>query len=158
MSTPKVKDILVPVDFSEGAAEALSYAYALAEPFGARVHLLHVWEMPHWGGPELLVQIPGGQSEYLRDRIRQDAEESLARLSKQVAKPDGVTLTTALSVGDARLEIVRTAREDFDLLIMGTHGRRGLSRLLLGSVAEYVVRHSPCPVLVVRASEGADKD
>ncbi|HEX5062197.1 MAG TPA: universal stress protein [Kofleriaceae bacterium] len=140
------KNILVPTDLSEGAEEALDYACELARQFGATVHLLHVIGIPTLGVPELGVAL----TSTVIDSMVRENQEALERLvdRKRTMATFGAPL---LRTGDARDLINQTAKElTADLIVMGTHGRRGVSRALLGSVTETVVRTAPCPVLTVR--------
>jgi nucleotide-binding universal stress UspA family protein len=143
----KLASILFPTDFSKNAQRALEYACFLGERFGARLHVLHVLPDP-W----VLVPDPGsayGLPSAYEDRLRKEAEESLARLALETGTRDKTV--QALRKGSEPAEIVRYAREhQLDLIVMGTHGRTGLSHAFLGSVAEQVVRTAGCPVLTVR--------
>jgi glycine betaine transporter len=140
------KNILVPTDLSEGSEEALDYACELAAKFGATVHLLHVIGIPTLGVPELGVALTSTVIDSMV-RENQEALDALAESKRRIATI-GQTL---LRTGDARDLINQTAKDVFaDLIVMGTHGRRGVSRALLGSVTETVVRTAPCPVLTVR--------
>ena len=140
------KNILVPTDLSEGAEEALDYACELARQFGATVHLLNVIGIPVLGVPELGVALTSTVIDSLV-RDNQVALEALADRKRSLA-PIGQSL---LRTGDARSVINQTAKElGADLIVMSTHGRRGVTRALLGSVTETVVRTAPCPVLTVR--------
>jgi nucleotide-binding universal stress UspA family protein len=141
------RTILVPVTFDEVSGAALAHALDLAAGSGAGVHLLHVVELlgivpPDalgLGAPELLAQT----EEAAREALDQLVLEHAGR---------GVPLWSALRVGDAAREIVAVARSlPADLVVMGTHGRRGVAHALLGSVAEKVVRTSEVPVLTVHA-------
>jgi nucleotide-binding universal stress UspA family protein len=139
------KHILVPTDLSEGAEQALDYACELARMLGAQVHLLNVISIPALGVPELGVALTASM---IDDLVvgNQNAIDQLAR-TRCTAEVGQVMVRT----GDARDVINQTAKElGADLIVMGTHGRRGLSRALLGSVAENVVRTAPCAVLTVR--------
>ena len=139
------KHILVPTDLSEGAEQALDYACELARMLGAQVHLLNVISIPALGVPELGVALTATTIDNLVGG-NQDAIGQLAR-TRCTAEVGQVMVRT----GDARDVINQTAKElGADLIVMGTHGRRGLSRALLGSVAENVVRTAPCAVLTVR--------
>jgi nucleotide-binding universal stress UspA family protein len=139
-------NILVPTDLSDGAEYALDYACELANKLDATVHLIHAIGVPALGVPELGVAI----TSTVIDRLvaeNQDAIDALADKRRDRFKIGEVMLRT----GDARDIIDAAATEvNADLIVMGTHGRRGLSRALLGSVAESVVRTAPCPVLTVR--------
>lgn len=140
------KTILVPTDMSEGADEALDYACELARTFGATVHLLQVVGIPALGIPELGVALTSTVIDSMV-RENQSALEQLADAKRGLATIGQVLLRT----GDARELIKQTAKElHADLIVMGTHGRRGITRALLGSVTESIVRAAPCPVLTVR--------
>ncbi len=144
MATFSLKRILFPTDFSDTAACSLDYASGLASRFGARLHVLHVVPDPmsqDWAGEAGGISFPD-----LRETWIAEAERRLGELSLS-----GVETQRATRVGHAFVEIVRYAREnDIDLIVMGTHGRGAVSHMLLGSVAEKVVRKAPCPVLTVR--------
>ena len=144
MNLPRT--ILVPTDFSKTADHALEYAAMLAQPLDATVHLLHVIGTPVMGVPEIGM----AYMSTIMERLTVEAQTGLdARISSY---RDRVTLgPPRLETGDARDVIDQVAKlVSADLIVMGSHGRRGLSRALLGSVAESVVRTSPCPVLVAR--------
>lgn len=142
--------ILVPTDFSPASEAALACAKELAHTFEARVSLLHVITDPAATGmwtPE--VYVPA--SEEARDRLIQQARQ---RLEEALTADERVKFNVAIEarVGSAAEGIQQFAREQHvDLIVMGTHGRRGLSHMLLGSVAERVVRTAPCPVLTTHA-------
>jgi nucleotide-binding universal stress UspA family protein len=141
------KNILVPTDLSEGAEEALDYACELAKQFGATVHLLNVISIPALGVPELGVAMAGSVIDSL---IRDNQTELEALAHKKCVKASIGQLL--LRTGDARDVIIASAKElGVDMIVMGTHGRRGVTRALLGSVTESIVRAAPCPVLTVRA-------
>ena len=143
------RKILCPVDFSDLSRAAMTEALAIAGKTEGRVHLLHVVESQ-----------PGAHrgegmsaADSLQALVRQ-ARSALAgwRGEGEALLPGRVTDEVAPGAGGAPAdEVTRAAREgDYDLVVMGTHGRRGIRRLVLGSVAEAVVRGAPCPVLVVR--------
>jgi nucleotide-binding universal stress UspA family protein len=127
-SAPKlVQQILIATDFSDEAEAALRVAVAYARHFGARLHLFHVYST--------------GELEVTR----------LLADAASLAHPD-VSVIVSSTGGDAAEEILRYAgRHAIDLIVMSTHGRSGVSRFLLGSVADRVLRHAACPVLVVPA-------
>ena len=139
-----LKQILLPTDFSDTADHSLGYAREMAERFGAEVHVLHVVadQTPHdWevGAAALVVSD-------LRKRWTSDAERRLADISL-----DGIETVRAIRVGHPFVEILQYATDNaIDMIVMGTHGRGPVQHLLLGSVAEKVVRKAPCPVLTVR--------
>jgi nucleotide-binding universal stress UspA family protein len=147
------KHILVPTDLSDGAAEALDYACELARMLGSQIHLLNVISIPALGVPELGVALTAS----MIDELVVSNQEALDRLAQNrcTASVGQVMIRT----GDARDVINQTATElGIDLIVMGTHGRRGLSRALLGSVAENVVRTAPCAVLTVRLRDAQRRD
>jgi nucleotide-binding universal stress UspA family protein len=140
--------ILVPTDFSAAAEEALDYACTLAMKLGATVHLASVVGLPAFGVPELAVAMTDSL-------MREMTEDSLRGLHKlaEARHTCGVIGDVIVRTGDARDVVPRLAVElGADLIVMGTHGRRGISRALLGSVTEYVVRTSTVPVLTVRGA------
>jgi nucleotide-binding universal stress UspA family protein len=148
MSLPKT--ILVPTDFSSHAEQALDFALELANKLDATVHVLNVIGVPALGVPELGVAVTSSV-------IDQIVKENTSALQKLVAVHAGKAKLgePILRTGDARDEILHVAEElKADLIVMATHGRRGVARALLGSVAEMVVRTSPVPVLTVRAKKG----
>jgi nucleotide-binding universal stress UspA family protein len=140
------KTILVPTDLSEGAEEALDYACEIARQFGATVHLLNVIGIPALGVPELGVALTSTMIDSMI-RDNQVALEKIADARRNQATIGQVLLRT----GDARDLINQTAKElGVDMIVMSTHGRRGVTRALLGSITETIVRTAPCPVLTVR--------
>jgi nucleotide-binding universal stress UspA family protein len=141
-----LKTILVPSDFSECSDEAVRYGLELARRFDARVHLLHVVQDPvtqPWAAEGFSVPLFEAVDEW-----RKQAE---TRLRRAVPVEDRDRVTVACVVATPYAEILDyAAANDVDLIVMGTHGRGGVSHLLLGSIAERVVRRAPCPVLTVR--------
>ncbi len=149
---PSIERILVPHDFSDTAEYALRYALTLAEKFGARVTVLHTYEIPAYSYPEAFVT-----SVESTVQIEGAARKALEAVFARAHRPD-VAMDMVLRRGTAWTEIGAVAREmNADLIAMGTHGRRGVARALLGSVAEKVVRTAPCPVLTVHAND-AERD
>ncbi len=143
---PEIRTILSPLDFSETSDHALDYAIELAQKLGAQVHIIHVWQPLTYAVADG-VYIP--TSEHLSNHVF----DLQGKLDKQLARyaDRGVVLQGSLVEGVPYTTIVQTAEEmKADLIVMGTHGRTGLMHLLLGSVAERVVRLSPIPVLTVR--------
>ncbi|MBX3187927.1 MAG: universal stress protein [Labilithrix sp.] len=134
--------ILVPVDGSAPSLAALAHAVALAEDAGATVEVLHV------DGPdEFVVGSSTPISPSVRAEISRRMEDAVARAEAQL----GDHLSRRTTSGDPLRTIVESASEGaFDLIVMGTHGRIGRMRTMLGSVAEGVIRNAPCPVLTVR--------
>lgn len=147
-----IKDVLVATDFSAPSDTALNYARAMARSFGATLHVLHVFE-PLWitsadvvgGGVALATMIQG-----LEDTARKQLEEAVTEDDRRELHATSAMVT---SESPAR-EIANYAHEQkVDLVVIGTHGRSGISRMLIGSVAEKVVRLAPCPVLTVHHPE-----
>jgi universal stress protein A len=146
------KNILVPTDLSEGAEQALDYACELARTLGAQVHLLNVIGIPALGVPELGVALTAS----MIDELVVGNQDAMDRLARSRSTQMGQVM---VRTGDARDVINQTAKElGVDLIVMGTHGRRGISRALLGSVAENVVRTAPCAVLTVRLRDVPHSD
>ena len=143
------RTILVPTDFSEDADHALAYAVNLATQLDATIHLVHAISVPAAGVPELGV----AYSSMMMESIVKEAQKSLDE--RTTLYRDRISLgPVRVEVGDARDVIDQVAGTiGADLIVMGTHGRRGLRRMLLGSVAETVVRSAPCPVLTVRSKK-----
>jgi len=151
MSTIALRRILIPTDFSESSAVALRYGLALAERFDADVHLLHAVQNPFdqpWAAEVYSVS----QAEFEKT-ARAESDTQLAGLLAAAGRPaDRISCST--TVGAPFLAIVTYAKaHDVDLIVMGTHGRGAVAHLLIGSVAENVVRKAPCPVLTVRHPE-----
>jgi nucleotide-binding universal stress UspA family protein len=138
-----LKQILVATDFSDASAAAMDYGRALARTFGGSLHLLHVIEnpflRPHAADP---YAIRNATLAHLFDRLTDDDRNALHATA---------VLETSDDPAD---EIVKYARaQQIDLIVMGTHGRGTVAQILVGSVAERVVRTAPCPVLTVRHPE-----
>ncbi len=146
--------ILVPTDFSPPSTAALATAGALAAQFGASIHLIHILEDPYTAAafaPDTYGYVPAG----LRESWRQDAQAQLEALLDAPEKAQ-FQVTTTLTFGPPAQAIVDYARDHgINLIAMGTHGRGGFAHLLLGSVAEQVVRTAECPVLTVRGTAAA---
>jgi universal stress protein A len=153
---PTMNRILVPTDFSETADKALAYAKDLATKLGASLHLVHVFSDPYSVAacaPEVYTTV----SPEVRRRALEDVRECLfERLD--AAEEQRFRGTRGIVRGLIAPQIVDyAASQDIDLIVIGTHGRRGVTHLLLGSVAEHVVRTAGCPVLTVRAGQGANE-
>lgn len=141
----RVTRILLPTDFSELSSHATRYACALADQFGAELHVLHVYERMLI--PESSVGVDWA---LVLAEAKQSAEKQMTNVL-DATWGDGHAVVKAFIEGAPFVEIVRYAREhDIDLIVLGTHGRTGLAHMLLGSVAEKVVRKASCPVLTVR--------
>lgn len=141
-----LKTILVPTDFSECSDAAVRYGRALAEAFGASLHLLHVVQDPYkqaWAAE--------GFAAPVTDMVVQWETQARKRLDEAAAACGSVPVTVATRIGSPFYDIALYASErNVDLIVIGTHGRGPLGHVLLGSVAERVVRKAPCPVLTVR--------
>ncbi len=154
--------ILVPTDFSTCSHNACDMALKMATMFGSSIELLHVEEPPAWQGfviPELVVSLPNESStslhEFIQTRSRRALEHLVEKLQRAGATHVG-HVGHRMESGEPGSVIVRIAEEGhFDLIVMGTHGRKGFERLIMGSVAERVVRQAACPVLTVRAEDDA---
>ena len=146
-----LKQVLVPTDFSETSDSALRYGKALAGAFGATLHVVHIVEQPY--GQPWAVEAYGFSLATLQDEWIKDAKSRLAAsLSDEEKKTITAIATTVL--GHPVMEILRYAEDNgVDLIVMGTHGRGPLGKMVLGNVAERVVRKAPCPVLTVRMQE-----
>jgi nucleotide-binding universal stress UspA family protein len=149
------KKILCPVDFSPFADAALEEAVSLAKGMGSTVCLVHAFQNPAY-----VLPMSGyvGPTADMLGRIRQQLEEELAGLAEK-AKAEGVQVETRCIEGIPYKVVTELAEEwGADLIVMGTHGRTGLSHALTGSVAERVVRVAQCPVLITRGNVAADSD
>jgi len=143
----EIKRILFPTDFSEGSSNALQYAIDMTKRYGAKLYLIHViydiakatgWYVPHTSMDEMYKDIEKGAEKEL-GRYGLEELRGLKGIEKSVLK------------GVPHDVIVKFANDNkIDLIVMGTHGRKGVGRLLFGSTASQVVRYSPCPVLTVR--------
>ena len=146
---PRIARILVPTDFSAASDAALRYARSLATQFGASITLVHVFEDPFTSGAFVgdgVVTMPLD----LREAMERAAREQLQKQHAEHAQSLPLS-SSDLLMGAAAKRIVEHAEKiHADLIVMGTHGRGGLGHLLLGSIAEKVVRTAKCPVLTVR--------
>ena len=155
-----IRKILVPTDFSACADEAIEYALDLARVLGAGVELCHCGPVPDYHVPALVSPAMRtaatdlvAQLEQMVLAARHELDDLIARKQQTAG---GVPLSGVTVDGVPDEGIVRQAGEGgADLIVMGSHGRRGLSRVILGSVTERVVRHAPCPVLVVHPKKHA---
>jgi nucleotide-binding universal stress UspA family protein len=138
-----IKTILHPTDFSDRAEYGFQLACALARDYGARLILCHVHQIP----PVVYGEFGAAPPEPIGA-----AEEMGARLLAIRPADENIPVEHRMMEGNPAEEIVRMAKEtECDLIVLGTHGRTGLGRLLMGSVAEQVVRKAPCPVLTVKS-------
>ena len=144
----EIRAILLPTDFSHASDAAVTFASSLAARFGSKLFLVHVEEPPvAYGGAELYYGVP------------EPVTEDLERMLKEIEIPDDVPVERHLIRGEPAAAIVQFAKDhDIDMIVMGTHGRTGLWRMLMGSVAEAVVRRAPCPVLTYKAKPTPESD
>jgi nucleotide-binding universal stress UspA family protein len=143
----EIKRILFPTDFSEGASQALQYAVDLTKKYGAKLHVVHViydiarvtgWYVPHRSVDEMYKDIQEGA----RKELEKFGVEELSEIKN---------IERTVLTGVPHEEIINFAKQNkIDLIIMGTHGRKGIDRILFGSTAAQIVRFAPCPVLTVR--------
>jgi nucleotide-binding universal stress UspA family protein len=140
-----IQRILVPTDFSDCARRALDYAAELANRLSASIVVAHIYVPPVVYMPEGVWAMPDAFPD-----ARKDLEQAMARLAAQVREKKVAQVETVIVEGDPSHEIVKVAQQQkCDLVVLGTHGRTGVRHLVLGSVAEKVVRRSTCPVLTV---------
>jgi universal stress protein A len=143
----EIRQILAPTDFSEFSKQAIESAFALAQTFGAKLLLLHVVELPAYPVEGF---VPSTMGTTLIDDLQRQASLDLAQV---LPEPPNATVEVSrqVVVGIPYRKIVEVAEAaKADLIVVATHGRTGLSHLVMGSVAERVVRTAPCPVLTIR--------
>ncbi len=146
-----IKTILCPVDFSDSSDHALKYAIALAQSYEATLKLLHVVQPP-------LMSVPGDPMvpEFSSEVMEDIAAASQRRLDEiaDTTRESVPNVETEIATGSPFVEIITVAKDqNVDLIVIGTHGRTGLAHVMIGSVAEKVVRKAPCPVLTVKHPE-----
>ncbi|MBI1312578.1 universal stress protein [bacterium] len=141
-----LKKIVVPTDFSDHSVKAVRYGAELASKFGAELHLVHAIEA---------TPVMYGEGAYFPPETQAELEAAAVKQLDSVdVGADGVAVVRKVVPGHPFVEIIRYAREvDAGLIVIGTHGRGAIAHMLLGSVAEKVVRKAPCPVLTVRDKE-----
>lgn len=155
-----IRKILVPVDFSACSDEAIVYAGFLASKLAASVEVVHAWHPPYDLGPflgQLAITDPDtGQERSLSEFVEQQAREALDRTIAELTER-GLTVTGRLVEGSPKRAIVHCVEDgDYDLVVLGTHGRTGLAHVLMGSVAEWILRHVTVPVVTVRAPQDGE--
>lgn len=147
-----ISRILVPIDLSDGSRQAIRFASRLARDAGASLEVLHVIETPYLTGGDLEL----APTVDLTAHAEREAQAFVERHVRPEGEPEGENVQLAVVVhlltGSPGHEILRflKERQDIDLVVMATHGRGGVSRLLVGSVTDKVVRAAPCPVLTLR--------
>ncbi len=151
MDAVKIETILVPVDFSEYTSQVADYAVSLAKAFGSTVKLLHVIKIPSL--PESInwiAAVPNTTEMNLPEELIKISQTNLGDLADRYTD-QGVSLESLVVEGVPFVEIVRAVGEHgADMIVMGSHGRTGVSHILMGSVAEKVVRKASCPVLCIK--------
>jgi universal stress protein A len=150
---PEIRRILVPTDFSAASERALEFAASLAQHYDASLELLHVQEDPIYTA--MYPDAYFADIEGLRRQLTRDAERSLADIVTKHPGVEGRTTSRVVIGRPASVIIEQSGNGGADLIVMGTHGRSGFAHLMLGSVAERVVRSSTCPVLTVREADGS---
>ncbi|WP_042012725.1 universal stress protein [Aeromonas fluvialis] len=141
---PSIKTLLCPVDFSQMSRAVLDYAVFMAQSHEAQLKLIHVVDQLHGFDSYKILHMTAIE-------ITHEMERQARTQLKELVASLPIPATFDIRFGRAADEIVIQAKEDeVELIVMGSHGRSGISHLLVGSVAESVVRHAPCPVLVVR--------
>jgi nucleotide-binding universal stress UspA family protein len=144
--------ILAATDFAESAERALACAIDLGRLHGAELLLLHVYM-----DPPAYPEVAAGQVQAIYDEQRRWVDETLERRARS-ARAKGLLARALVRTGPPASAIADTARDErADLIVVGTHGRSGLDRLIVGSVAERVVRLAPCPVLVIKMLDTATR-
>jgi len=154
----RIKRILIATDFSDCSKEALDYAVYLARKLGAGLYLLHVFEPPFYSLAKRSIHVPPEIYRWITD-LKEDASKRLNSLADEAHRLTA-KIHPILREGTPFLEILKAAGEiPSDLIVLGTHGRTGLSHFLVGSVAERVLRKASCQVFMVRlkALKGAKK-
>ena len=145
-----LRKILVPVDYSECSRAALVFAADIARSLGAELDIVHVWDWPPYVSEAVVVRHPDGAARSLIDMIREAAERDMEAFVALAKLPADVRFERRLCSGNPAAQILTELELGrHDLVIVGTHGRTGLRHVLLGSVAEKLVRLSPVPVLTV---------
>ena len=158
MKTKQIRNILVPVDFSELSVQAVEHAKAFADQFGAVIHLAHVHQFFYPAGftAPMPTELPFSVVDYEKD-MEKSAMKQLRELAVRCRLPSAAYhVRMDAPAYDALCNLAREIPAD--LMVMPTHGHTGLKRLFLGSTAERVVQHAPCPVFVVRAPEKTSKN
>lgn len=145
----KLRRILMATDFSSYSMEALDYAVYLAQSLKAELYLLHVFEIPHFSHVGVAPSVQPEVHKWI-DQVCQEESKNLETLVEEV-RQRGVSVSGIFQEGKPFLEILKTAEKiEADLIVLGTHGRTGMAHILMGSVAEKVVRQASCPVFSVR--------
>ena len=142
----EIKRILFPIDFTENSSKILPYVLSVSEKYDAMIYLLHVVEdISQWSG----YLVPYISLDQYQENASKDAEEIFGKICEEQLQ-SYPNFQKSILTGDPAQEILKAIEsEEIDLVIMGTHGRKGLEHVFFGSVAENVLRKSPVPVLVI---------
>ncbi len=147
----KIKNILLPTDFSELSLTAANYAVDLAIQYGAKVHILHVLEKTP---PILAIRSLDLSEDKIKRSILNDAKKSMEEAVTKIKKRKDVLIEPIIKKGVDYQEIVKYSKDaKMDVIVIATHGRTGILYTLIGSVAEKVIRFAKCPVLVITPPE-----
>jgi len=142
------RNILVPVDYSENSKASVKFAAELAQNLGSTLEILHVWDKPNYVSDAVMVRRADQEHCSLAELIRESAERDMTEFLASVALPVTLSVKHRLASGEPASTLVAELKKgNHDLVIVGTHGRTGLAHMLLGSVAEKLIRLSPVPVL-----------
>src|SRR6185369_1400184 len=145
-----IRRIMVPIDYSENSKAALAYGAELALSFGAALDIVHVWDRPTYVSDAVMVQRPGEAHKPIGELIRENAQKDMNEFMATISLPSGVPTQSRLLSGEPAATLVAELKKgEHDLVVLSTHGRTGIAHLLLGSIAEKLVRMSPVPVLTV---------
>ena len=145
-----IRRIMIPIDYSDNSKAALAYGAEFALGFGASLDIVHVWDRPTYLTDAVMVQRPGEAHKPIGELIRENAERDMAEFLSQISLPPALTVSSRLISGEpASALIAELKKGEHDLVVLSTHGRTGFAHLLLGSIAEKLVRLSPVPVLTV---------
>lgn len=145
----KTNHILVPVDLAQGSLAVCEYAAFLARALKSKLTLLYVWSPPQYVAPDVMVALPSFNAASLEEHAHASARGDFDKLLRHF-EPASVEVATRVETGRPAAAIVRVAEElGADLIVIGTHGRTGVKRWWMGSVAQEVIAHAPCPVVTV---------
>jgi len=145
-----IRRIMIPIDYSENSKAALAYGAELALGFGASLDIVHVWDRPTYLTDAVMVQRPGEAHKPIGELIRENAQHDMNEFLKELTLPAALSTSSRLIAGEpASALLAELKKGEHDLVVLSTHGRTGIAHLLLGSIAEKLVRLSPIPVLTV---------
>lgn len=149
----QIKKILVPTDFSVNSKPAIHYACYLAKPFNATIEVVHILETPYQIKSETILIGTGDKNQTILEYVQEQAQLEMDHFIGTLRQDLPIDIHTRIETGSSYEQILRIAEEEkIDLIVMGTHGRSGISHALLGSVAEKIVRKAPCAVLTIKSN------